>query len=349
MRTADIHNDVLAILPAWTFYLEDAVEYMLSHPFKNTIRLNWTHVNQTFRQWGCEAVALLRSTAVDSEIKTRITHFFCSEGESPLRPLSQFCPGACNCSTGMSLCPTPQEPEKVACGAIKVDNVSLLSAAGCGQILPPGFDASGSYACYPNNYNGKHLYKRTDDAGVIWEIKWETESNLDWGAFFLGQHIGLSGKPKWTLTTHAELPSENERNQHRKYHKSSARYFLYTIDESNESAVIPPQEREWIPRNAYNTDFDCAAVGMNISGAGHFIADAYGTSCPTGYEPVDTLLQCMLAASALNASFDGKITDDAKGADGCFLYDLAGRLVGFRLHNIVNEPSPEEVVICKAW
>jgi len=96
-----------------------------------------------------------------------------------------------------------------------------------------------------------HLYNRTDVAGVTWTLRFETESNLDWGAVFLGKLEGMSMLPKWTL--HATLPGQEPRY---------SSFHFYSVAERHDSQKIAAGI--WHPRSASGTDLDCATMGMFI-------------------------------------------------------------------------------------
>ena len=60
-----------------------------------------------------------------------------------------------------------------------------------------------------------------------------------------------------------------------------------------------------------------------VDGAGYALSDAHGSTCPVAYEPIETAVQCMHAASAFNltvrptAESDGFIVSQSRSVPGC--------------------------------
>jgi len=258
LRVTDPSPFALAVSPAWRGYWDTFESDLQQNRERNILsysKVQIRHVRSLFNRSGCGGLAELLKAEPAASRRVSIHDFFCSGQITSRRPVSPFCPETCKCQqqqTTQNLFCNTRKPQSSPCPGITVQNATAL---GCEFALPHASSPNGLYGCTSNGYNMRHLYSRTDAAGVNWTIRFETEANLDWGASFLGKLEGMGGLPKWTLQS--TLPGTQLR--HSTFHS----YLVDSTAIRTDSQKIS-KKAAWRPRSVVNTNLDCAAPGMFI-------------------------------------------------------------------------------------
>jgi len=253
---ADPLPSVLSQRPEWRAYWHaftlhyQALDQMSRASFPAVVA-NSSMVQDTaqrFIEHGCGALKQIEDRAAGT------SKFFCAM-DPVRRPLSAFCPRSCECDMQNeiphSFCPL--KLDEAPCPSVEVYNVTALS---CDHEFPPDSGPNGWYSCVRSGYNSRNLYTRVDSADIVWTIRFETTENWDWGATFLGQHVGSGFENKWVL--HGGQSG-----------KVGSWYFWAPADDASvprapADTTSVSRGAAWVPRTAANTDVDCATEGMAI-------------------------------------------------------------------------------------
>lgn len=184
----------------------------------------------------------------------------------------------------------------------------MLESEACGQTLHHKSNPEGYYTCKSLRYNGKATYQFEDTEGTLWVIRWETDSNFDWGARFLGTGVGLQSKSKWVLVSMKAGETEGiDGSKPDKWFKAKSvpdgksqpivpRFFSEGSSTQFDSPELP-SPINLLPRNSTNSDADCAAGNLTarIDDKYWMAKEEYAT-CPVGYDSISSKEGCIEAA-----------------------------------------------------
>eukprot|EP00930_Biecheleria_cincta_P000662 TRINITY_DN10150_c0_g1_i2.p1 TRINITY_DN10150_c0_g1~~TRINITY_DN10150_c0_g1_i2.p1 ORF type:complete len:1273 (+),score=160.06 TRINITY_DN10150_c0_g1_i2:114-3821(+) len=240
----DVDVKVLTDYRKWNDYLQSVTDDLVANlglPGSNPAEL----VQQTLLAGGCAGLTNLSLIARRAQT---VTDFFCQEGNGPgpdRRSLCPFCPVTCKCQSSGDFFVAKPVQQQTGCEELflEVENYSMLPCGYNSSMLnyssPNGF-----YVCIRDSSTGRRMYRHLTENGT-WEIAYHASLSLH--GYFLGAGVGLKQKAKWVLSY---LPDGG-------VSPGEARYFALankTEDAQEDSVAFSG----WLPRNALNSDDDCA-------------------------------------------------------------------------------------------
>jgi hypothetical protein len=181
------------------------------------------------------------------------------------------------------------------------------------------------------------VYQRTDDEGVLWQIRWETKEHLDWGSILLGKQAGLVGVGKWILTSvHGKDNFESgDRREVPRY---------YSVAHATE---LTAPDHGWVPRNSSNTDFDCAAGSMMTQGASkYWVGPANSNSCMDGYVFTGDIASCRNVSDSLGLKW-ASASWEHDFPQGCYIYEYPPQHYSVYFNEgLRGAPDPSSHIVC---
>eukprot|EP00930_Biecheleria_cincta_P103339 TRINITY_DN9529_c0_g1_i1.p1 TRINITY_DN9529_c0_g1~~TRINITY_DN9529_c0_g1_i1.p1 ORF type:complete len:1019 (+),score=109.00 TRINITY_DN9529_c0_g1_i1:349-3057(+) len=235
----DVDPRVLAETGDWRLYLQsidDEAASTLGLP-ANSAQL----VQDTLMSNGCQGIRSLGNLSSRSQM---VTNLFCNEGNGPdRRTLCPFCPETCACDATTGDYFTASRDPGTGCEDLEV-RVENFAMRPCGltntthQYPSP----DGLYVCSRDPITNRRKYNQDTQNNEKWDISYAASLSME--GHFMGAGVGMQQTSKWILASFAATQ------------QAVARYFaMDLLDPGVDSVSL----FGWLPRNAINSDADCAA------------------------------------------------------------------------------------------